>query len=503
MIPGDENVDRVKDESGVVVAPLNIIRTETVLSRLPIHNLAKRGKVQIHVVRKNDQGKLDLLWEVSYSEKYGQPRQLAYKVDTVVVNRRIDEEGRPLPKLLRLGSLSEICRQLGISASGKNLRDVKNAIHQNAGAYITAKLSYRTFDGGERTLEAGFTRYGVRFYGERLPDGGKADGVYLVLNDDFHEVLKSAPVRPLNYDYLKMLPPAAQRFYEIISFRVYAAFRNGGSVARLLYSDYCTFSAQQRYYDYDHFKKQMYKVHCHHTRSGYVSKVEYEPATDAEGKPDWMMCYTPGPRARAEYATFSRKTKLAEAKAHVLNEPEAAPPDPALEEFTRRGISEQRARRFVEKMAAGQPVIDQIEYGEYLISTQRDSIRNRPGFLISLVENNAVVPANFETSRLRKLRIEAEMEQGITRLDEIERELRYEEYRRRQIDAAILAMDFPEMMQIKKVLTLQILSDCEESAMWPNDTLDEAAESLLRAEAAKRAKMLTFQEFCDKGPPWV
>ena len=36
--------------------PLNVIRTETVLSRLPIHNLAKRGNVNIHIVRKNVRG---------------------------------------------------------------------------------------------------------------------------------------------------------------------------------------------------------------------------------------------------------------------------------------------------------------------------------------------------------------------------------------------------------------------------------------------------------------
>jgi hypothetical protein len=47
------------------LAPLHVIRTETVLSRLPIHNLSKKGKVRIHISKKNERGELDLYWKVS------------------------------------------------------------------------------------------------------------------------------------------------------------------------------------------------------------------------------------------------------------------------------------------------------------------------------------------------------------------------------------------------------------------------------------------------------
>src|SRR5690348_15322722 len=81
------------------LTPLNVIRTETVLSKLPIHSLAKKGYVEIGIVRRSATGQVDLKWEVSYSSKYGPPRQLAYKLDTLVVNRRIDERGRPVPRI--------------------------------------------------------------------------------------------------------------------------------------------------------------------------------------------------------------------------------------------------------------------------------------------------------------------------------------------------------------------------------------------------------------------
>jgi hypothetical protein len=63
------------DES-TELAPLNIIRSETVLSKLPIHNLAKKGSVDINIVRRNVRGEVELKWEVSYNQRHGQARQL-------------------------------------------------------------------------------------------------------------------------------------------------------------------------------------------------------------------------------------------------------------------------------------------------------------------------------------------------------------------------------------------------------------------------------------------
>ena len=73
------------------LAPLQIIRTETVISRLPIHNLVKGGTVNIQITQRNENGKVSLHWEVSPSNKYGHPGQLAYKLDTIIINRIIDE----------------------------------------------------------------------------------------------------------------------------------------------------------------------------------------------------------------------------------------------------------------------------------------------------------------------------------------------------------------------------------------------------------------------------
>ena len=311
------------------LAPLTIIRTETALSRYPVHALARGVPVQIEITRKDARGATTFRWEVSYNSRYGQPGPLAYKLDTLIINRRIEEAieetGRPVPKTLRLGSLRDLCRELGVS-EGENTRTIKNALRQNATAFITAKITYRGIDGAEHSLESDFNRYTIVFTGEQFSDGRRADAVYLVLNDLYREVLGTALTRPLDYDYLRGLVPSAQRFYELISYQVYAALRHRRPRARYLYSDYCTYAPQTRYFDYDRVKKQMYKVHRPHLQSGYLRKAELAPTMDGEGRPDWEMFYTPGPRAEAEYRAFTRRGQLDLPLDVVTTDPLLPPP---------------------------------------------------------------------------------------------------------------------------------------------------------------------------------
>src|SRR3954469_24435565 len=87
------------------LVPLNVIRVETALSRYPVHRLAKQGTASIEIRERGPDGEGLVLWEVSHNSRYGQPGPLAYKIDTLIVNRRIEEATRPVPKIIKLGSI--------------------------------------------------------------------------------------------------------------------------------------------------------------------------------------------------------------------------------------------------------------------------------------------------------------------------------------------------------------------------------------------------------------
>jgi hypothetical protein len=286
---------------------LEIIRTDTVISRLPAHNLFGQGGMNIQINKKDSKGQTKLSWRVSFNPDVGEAGQLAYRIETLIINRRIDEAGRPVPTMIRLGSLSEICQELGINPSGANTNSVKRALQQNAGALITANLAYKGIDGSKQKLEATFTKYSVAFRGDELPNGEKSDGVIILVNEQYRRVLNRAGTRPLDFQYLKELTPSAQRFYEIVSYQIYAALKYGYPEARLLYSDYCAYSGQPRQTKAVDMNKRMYKVHQPHIKSGYITKVTYQSTRDSEGTADWVMSYVPGPRAVAEFGRFNHK----------------------------------------------------------------------------------------------------------------------------------------------------------------------------------------------------
>jgi hypothetical protein len=395
------------------LSPQSTIRIETAFSRFPVHKLSRRGNISIEIREETPSGELKTKWEVDYPKKAGQPGPLAYKVDTLIVNRRIDEERPKIPKVIKLGSLSEICRELSIRVSGGNTNELKKAIHQNASAYITAKISYKGTDGTEQAIEAGFSRYSVIFTGERFPDGRKANAVYLILNDVYLKVLNEVQTRPLDYDYLRDLPPAAQRFYELIGFQIYAVLKHERPRARLLYSDFCTRAPQTRYHDWEHVRKQMYKVHAPHLKSGYLAKVEFQAVQGEGGEQDWLMLYTPGNKATAEFRAFAKTRKRLTAKSNErIQPPEAVPVQKSdsvsvednllIEQLLKFGVSGTKARDLINNhREAAEAQIAAYPYRE-----AGKPKKNAAGWLIAAIEGNYTLPIAYLEEKEKKQKTE-------------------------------------------------------------------------------------------------
>ena len=396
------------------IIPPNPIRVETALSRYPVHRLARKGNIKISLSETNKTGKhQSIQWKVSYNSEYGQPGPLAYKLDTLIINRRIEEAARPIPRLIRLGSLKELAAQLGL---GGDTNEVKKALRQNAFAGITAKIRYRQNDGSERTLEADFTRYSVVFTGEELPDSRKADAVYIVLNDIYMQVINGAMTRPLDYDYLKSLSPAAQRFYEMLSYQMYASIKNDRPRAKLLYSEFCTYAPQTRYVDWEHARKQMAKIHRPHKASGYIAKIDYEQTTDGDGQPDWVMLYQPGMKARAEYRTFTRRGGPVMLEAEPFRDdapaldtlhqpalPLADPePSPLEAELIGHGITPAKAAELARQHDAADIAL-KIEYLEYEQARKPGKIDDPAAWLYTAIRDGRGKPKGF-TSREERQR---------------------------------------------------------------------------------------------------
>jgi len=289
------------------LAPLSVIRTETVFSKLPIHTLSKKGSVDIHITRENKKGKLETYWRVSPNRDFGEPRQLAFKIDKLIINQRIDELSVPIPLIIRIGSLRDIARECGC---GGDTNIIKRAFSQNASVFITAKFTYADINRQEKQFEMQGTRYSLVFTGEELPSGETAEVVYIIFNEPYLRLLNSVEKRPLDFEYMKQLTPGQLRWYELASFKIFASFKYRRAHAKFLYSEYCLSAPQKRHYNYDAVKKQLYKIHRPHIQSDYISKIQYKTIIGQDGKPDWIIYYYPGEKALAEYERFTKKKAL-------------------------------------------------------------------------------------------------------------------------------------------------------------------------------------------------
>ncbi len=487
---------------------INAIRTETVFSRLPIHQLSKTSNTPIRILqRSSESGRVTFRWEVSPNAGYGAPRQLAFKTDKLIVDRRLDELDRPLSsRYVRLGSLREIARQLNL---GGDTTKVKRALLQNASTFITAKFSFtgkEGRDGREVHIEEAFTRYNLRFRSDRFEDGSEADAVYLRLNDPFFQIINNAARRPLDYDYLQALPPAAQRFYELLSFRIFAALKHRRPEAKLRYSEYCTFAPQTHYPDRRHMQIQMAKLHRHHLKSGYISKLRYDRTTDEQGSPDWFIYYKPGPKARAEFDSFQgnrrHKPRTIDVQPSSGSQQGAGNrPTPVndptvnaelLRGLIERGVTETVARRTLTNANTAQQdhIADCLHYFD-------DQQNVGPGFLANLIRGKSKLPETFETRKQKRDREAAAAKRRQLQAEQSRLERAYADFQeaetKRYMDEQVSAEEFQFLLsQHKKKLT-------DQYTFWRDPQHASEVERLaklgVRNEIAKRLTLPTFEEF--------
>ncbi len=343
------------EENDSDLAQVIRVGTDNVLTRLPIHRLAKQGAVKIAIENHGLRGSTVTKWRVSPSRDFGEPGPLAYDFDTLILNKLIDELRPEIPRLFKIaGSLNHLNEMLG----KKGTRDtayLKKAILQNVGTIIHADIHYKGKDGTERDFEFAASRYSVIFVGEKLPGGKKAEAIYVLLNELYIEHLKRSNTRPLDYNYLCQLTPAPRRFYELISPEFYGAINHGNKEASYLYSELCTFAPLARQTEIKKMHSQMAKIHKPHQDSGYISKINFDRITDGKGLPDWLIHYTPGRKAFREFRAFvpARSMKQLPPKPRLVELPQPAPQSldadhsPIVELLKGYGVDEARAIQLV------------------------------------------------------------------------------------------------------------------------------------------------------------
>ena len=248
----------------------------------------------------------------------------------------------------------------------------------------------------------------------------------------------------------------------------------------------------------------MYKVHKPHLDSGYLSTFQHEPIRDAEGQADWALVYGIGPRARAEFAAFTKKHpqqqlligNTEDAEQLVEQGREEAPKEdhPLLAELTGRGVTAKHAKKILDSVLPGQNILDQLEWGDQIIGHAKGTFRNPPGFYVSLIRDNISPPADFETSRTRQMRLEAQRAHEAKLIERQRFELAYDHYQEKEIDRYINEQVPGE--QFQQAIAAKRKELQRQFPSLPAKTLDEVSARAARTNFRTHAPVIPFEAFC-------
>ena len=205
----------------------------------------------------------------------------------------------------------------------------------------------------------------------------------------------------------------------------------------------------------------MARIHRPHLKSGYIESVEFEQTSDRDGKPDWVMVYVPGPKAKAEFQGFAVKggPRILEIESPTPLFDQAEKRSGQLErELIERGVKPDVAAKLVSEHPE-ERIRRQIEQLAWRCSTKR-SPDDPAAYLVAAITEDYPAPAKFESQADKAKREEAKR-------DEIRRDA--EETRKRQ---AARAAEMEQRAQIDAYI--KGLSP-EARAKLDRDALEHAA----------------------------
>ena len=377
---------------------------------------------------------------------------------------------------------TQILNILGVKTAGNNYQEVYEwlqrmtltGINSKGMIYLARRKAWAsdTFHVFDRVVA----------FGMEMPDGLIADRNYVWLSDWQIDNINNNYLMPIDFEtYRKLKNHIAKALVPLLQVWLYAS-RNEGHFEKR-YQDLCTILDIRLQKHLSLVKKQLGPSLDELQRYGYLAGYRIEITSDGR---DYKIVADHGPKFLRD-----QKTRA------------SLPPPPAgttatepslIAELVSRGLSQAHARRLLQSLPQTQCVIDQLEYGDWLITNSRKAILNPPGFYTYLLRENVIPPQHFETGAKRLAKAAAENTRKTEQHFRLQLEQEYkdfcEEHVRLYIETEMDRDDYDERFKTK-------LQDVKST--WPRlpeAGMRETAERALRADLLPAAALPTFEEFC-------
>ncbi len=454
---------------------------------LPFFYLTKKKELLNQPIRYEgiDESGRPIRWTVTPNTIIGAPaidaHRIWHKLIIPTIEQHRTKAGR-VPQVLPLGGVRKCLRLIGWTEGGRQAREFLAGLNRIASAWCEADFFVPVQDANGKlkfaAVKGKFSRLSIYAIGEKhLTEeeltAGKFDfhfdldaTVYLQLHHLEILVQENQDHRYIDNRYMFSVEPTARRWLEIMGPKIFGVVKNNGTHCEIRYSWYVkhhhTLERQSARF---RMVEQMNRIVAGHIASGYILKPEYRTLKEPDQEIDLLIRYYPGPMAREstnriraslnqsaipEPVLPSRAGKSMGSHGPRQRRLHLAPPaEPKtariidyrlVAELAKRGVGDADARQLLSTLPPEQPVLDQLEYGDYQIAQSRTRITNPPGFYISLLQRNVPVPATFESSAARNARQEAESAQQQALQQQQETALREDEAARQLADAELAGL---------------------------------------------------------------
>ena len=445
------------------------IAAEVNLSRLPFFASSTKGlrsKKSIRYSYSTEIGgrKVEAVWEVSANAKYGYPGPLSEAVHAAIL-QITTERGFPIQNPV-VFTFYDICKRLDLKPSGEIRRKIRKAIRATRFAGIEIDQSFATKDGRRPYISPDANLYELTiFFGDRDPDTGEpAEFSAVWLADFYRESLNSGYIRPLDFEYFKLIRKVsfvAPKLYEYLGYRFSTScFKHGNDYTRIDYNDLAVIVDVKRYPYLSAAKRSLNRAHNILISTNFlVREPEWIVEEQGRGKQSkFSIRYYPGKRAREEYKQGRRTvTKQLE----IFDDTLAGPPT-IIHELTALGVTERRARTLAARHPADR-IYRQLDHLEYLDQIGRAPRENVGGWLADAVEQNYTPPTGFkdryEKAAAQQVKAKADAQRRqkeVRQHEEDRRAVEEREARKTTLDTQLATLPATDQQQITSEIERRI-----------------------------------------------
>jgi hypothetical protein len=475
-IPSAPNAEFVKIEKN-----LNTLGFFT-----PAKHKAAKTREKVIIFRREINGKtVEAQATILPSAKYGLPT--AADLDKYLAFHKLLEQIRS-----KLGQISnpvsfastQLLTVLGIKDAGNNYLDIHDwlqrmtltGINSKGIVYMARRKTWvsDTFHVFDRVVTMGST----------LPDGTMADRNYVWLSDWQLENINSNYLLPIDLEtYRQLRNQIAKILVPLLQVWLYASRAEGKFEKR--YTELCEILDIVCHKHFSLIRRQLEPSLSELTHHGYLASWSIQPTADGR---EYKLVAVHGHKFYRDQQIRSSLPAAAQLDSEAGS---------LLKQLTNRGINEVQARRLLKSLPSNQPVLDQLEYGDFIIWKSRSAIKNPPGFYVYLLRESIPPPNDFETSSRKRAR---EVKEDLAREDknrQLEMENSYQEYCDREVRAHLCSMSDHARLEM---LSTKMREVRQRWSHLPPATIEEIANRKLENEIRQELSLLSLEQYSALNP---